>query len=415
MFRFLRIGIVLAAVAALMSFGPPDGGDDGHVPGNSLPYKDKYHIFSQSEWVDSAMATLNLDEKIGQLFMVAAFSSGEKYNLPQVQKLVDDYHIGGVIFFKGTPAAEAQMTNILQSRSMVPLLVGIDGEWGLAMRLDSTVNFGYQMPMGAIRDDSLIYQMGREMARECKRLGIQVNFAPVVDVNNNPMNPVINLRSFSENKNLVARKGYMYMKGMQDEHVLAVAKHFPGHGNVDVDSHLDLPVVTQPASELDTLELYPFKYLFARGVGGVMTAHLQIPAYDTTIHLGASLSHNVCTGLLRDQLHFHGLAFSDALNMKGVAKYFQPGELELRALMAGNDVLLYSEDVPLAIKTIHQAVDDSCLSESIIDDHVRRILAVKYWTRLTSGCGNYVNPDSLTLISIIRTRCSSNKSWLKRR
>jgi beta-glucosidase-like glycosyl hydrolase/CubicO group peptidase (beta-lactamase class C family) len=376
-------------LAMLLSFGIP--GNDTNLP----PFKDKYRIYDQSEWVDSAMATLNLDDKIGQLFMVAAFSSGDKMNLPEVQRLVDDYHIGGVIFFKGSPVKQAEMTNFLQSRSMVPLLVGIDAEWGLAMRLDSTVNFGYQMPMGAIDDDSLIYQMGRELALECRRLGINVNFAPVVDVNNNPLNPVINLRSFGENKHEVARKGFMYMKGLQDEHVLAVAKHFPGHGNVSVDSHLDLPLIQQSASEMDTLELFPFKYLFARGVGGVMTAHLQIPAYDTAQHVGASLSHYVCTDLLRNQLHFHGLAFSDALNMKGVAKYFQPGEVELRALMAGNDVLLYSEDVPLAIKTIRKAVEDSCLSESIIDAHVRRILAVKHWCGLVSG-HNVINTQNLT-------------------
>ncbi len=252
--------------------------------------KKDYKIFQPSSWVDSAIANMTLEEKIGQLFMVAAFSDKEKYNYDEVEELVADYHIGGVIFFKGGPGRQANFLNRLNEKSKIPLLVGMDAEWGLAMRLDSTINFGYQMPMGAIDNDSLIYKMGREMGRECKRLGVNVSFSPVVDINNNPLNPVINLRSFGENKDAVSRKALAYMRGLQDEHVLAVAKHFPGHGDTETDSHLDLPVLNQSRERLDTMELVPFQYLFNKGVGGVMTAHLQIPSYDTTLHTGASTS-----------------------------------------------------------------------------------------------------------------------------
>ena len=353
----------------------------------------EYKIFQPSSWVDSAMANMTIEEKIGQLFMVAAFSDPKKYNFDDVAELVKDYHIGGVIFFKGTPGKQAIFLNRLNEMSKLPLLVGMDAEWGLAMRLDSTINFGYQMPMGAIDNDSLIYKMGREMGRECKRLGINVSFSPVVDINNNPLNPVINLRSFGENKDAVSRKALAYMRGLQDEHVLAVAKHFPGHGDTETDSHLDLPVLNQSRERLDTMELIPFKYLFSRGVGGVMTAHLQIPSYDTTAHTGASLSPEISTLLLRDKMQFKGLAFSDALNMKGVSKYCAAGEVDLKALMAGNDILLYSEDIPKAFEYIKNAIDSGCIDMEYINSRVRKILETKQWAGL-NHC-KYVSLDHL--------------------
>jgi len=363
--------------------------DPGHKP---VP--NKYQIYNNSHWVDSVMKRMTLEDKIGQLFMVAAFTSKDKLDYKQLKSLVQKYHIGGLIFFKGNPCREAEVTNSLQAVADVPLWVGMDAEWGLAMRLDSTINFGYQMPLGAIQDDSIVYKMGHDIALECKRLGINVNFAPVVDVNNNPLNPVINMRSFGENKLDVSHKSEMYMEALQDEHVLAVAKHFPGHGNVDVDSHLDLPVLNQSKQELDTLELYPFRYLFARGVGGVMTAHLHIPAYDTAEHIGASLSSNVTTGLLRRTMKFQGLAFSDALNMKGVSKYYEPGQLEVKALMAGNDILLYSEDVPRAIEAIKTAIDSGCIDTSFLDEKVRKILEAKQWAGLDT-C-HYIDVNNVT-------------------
>jgi beta-N-acetylhexosaminidase len=352
----------------------------------------KYDIFRPNAWVDSVLSTMSVEEKIGQLFMVAAFTSKDKSNIPQLQYLIQHYHIGGLIFFRGGPGREVIATNYLQSISKLPLLVGIDAEWGLSMRLDSTQNYGYQMSIAACNDDSIVYKMGHEMALECRRIGAQINFAPVIDINNNPLNPVIHMRSFGENKEMVTRKGLMYMYGLQDEHILAVAKHFPGHGNTDVDSHLDLPVQNQSRISIDTLELYPFKRLFKEGVGGVMTAHLHIPAYDSTKNIGASLSPAVTTGLLRWDLNYKGIAFSDALNMGGVSKYYAPGELEMKALLAGNDVLLYSENIPRAMAYIRHELDSGCIDIDFIDAKVRRILAVKKWVGLNK-CVNTADDE----------------------
>ncbi|MDZ4839475.1 MAG: glycoside hydrolase family 3 N-terminal domain-containing protein [Bacteroidota bacterium] len=332
------------------------------------------------KWADSIVSNMSLDEKIGQLFMVSGYGTKDKINMDELKKLVTKYHVGGIIWFKGTPYKTAQMTNQLQNLTNYPLLISIDAEWGLAMRLDSTINFGYQMPIGAIRDDSMAYYVGQAIALQCKRMGIHINFAPVADINNNPKNPVINLRSYGENKYAVAHKSYMYAAGMQDVHVLACAKHFPGHGNTFVDSHFELPTLKWSKSELDTLELYPFKYLFNRGIGSVMTAHLNVPAYDTSSHVGASLSPYMTSLLLRDKMSFRGLAITDALNMQGVAKYFPPGELELLALQAGNDILLCSDNVPTGIKRIKQAIESGCLSMEFLDERVRRIVQAKKWT-----------------------------------
>lgn len=365
----------------------------------------KYRIFEHSKWEDEMLENMTLDEKIGQLFMVDVFTTKDKYNVDRVKKLVQQYHIGGLIFFKGGPVKQAIATNELQSVSKIPLMVGIDGEWGLAMRLDSSLNYGYQMSVAATPSDSYVYQMAREIAKECKRMGIHINFAPVADINNNPLNPVIHMRSFGENKEKVYKKSLMYMRGLQDEHILAVAKHFPGHGNTDVDSHLDLPVLNQTKANMDTLELYPFRKLFGYGVGGVMTAHLHIPAYDSTANRGASLSPAVSTGLLRWKMKFKGLVFSDALNMKGVSKYYEPGQLEVNALLAGNDILLYSEDIPRAIKAIKKAIEDGCMDEAFIDDKVSRILKAKKWFGLDkcmdvdiAGLTNDINKPEARLL-----------------
>lgn len=333
-------------------------------------------------WVDSVFQTLTPDQRIGQLFMIAAYSNSDKAAIHEVKKLITTCGIGGLIFFQGGPVREAHLTNLYQELSAVPLLVSIDGEWGLAMRLDSTVQYPRQMTLGAIQDDSLIYFMGKEIAYECKRIGIQVNLAPVADVNNNPNNPVISNRSFGENKYNVARKAAMYMKGMQDAGVLANAKHFPGHGDTDSDSHKTLPVINQCALRMDTLELYPFRELISQGLGSIMVAHLYIPCYDTTKNTASTLSKKVVTDLLKDSLGFKGLIFTDALNMKGVAKYFEPGIVDLKALLAGNDVLLFSGDVPVAISEIKKAIGQGLITQEEIDGRCKKILAAKYWCGL---------------------------------
>jgi beta-N-acetylhexosaminidase len=333
-------------------------------------------------WVDSVFARLTPEERIGQLFMVAAYSNSDKTHIKEVVKLIKENAIGGLIFFQGGPLREARLTNEYQEISKVPLLISIDGEWGLAMRLDSTVQYPRQMTLGAIQDDSLIYEMGKEIAAECKRMGIQVNLAPVADVNNNPNNPVISNRSFGENKYNVARKAAMYMKGMQDAGVLANAKHFPGHGDTDSDSHKTLPTINQCRERMDTLELFPFRELIRQGLGSIMVAHLYVPCYDTTKNTASTLSKKVVTDLLKDTLGFKGLVFTDALNMKGVAKYFEPGEVDLKALLAGNDVLLFSGDVPKAEAAIRAAVEKGEISQDEIDSRCKKILSAKYWAGL---------------------------------
>jgi len=330
------------------------------------------------KWVDSVYNRLSLEERIGQFFMLAAYTEGKTYNMDSVLSCIAQGKAGGVIFFKGMPDKEADWTNRLQDSAKVQSFVAIDGEWGLAMRLDSTISFPRQMTLGAIADNKLIYNMGREIGRECKRVGINIDFAPVVDVNNNPNNPVINERSFGEDKYKVALKGIEYMDGLQDEGILACAKHFPGHGDVDKDSHLQLPSIMKSAGSIDSLELYPFKILFNNGVGSVMVAHLNVPALDPDSGSVASLSEKIATQLLQDSMHFNGLVFSDALNMKGVSAAYKPGTVDSMAFMAGDDILVFSEDVNEGISKIKSAVDSGCISMTEIEVRVKKVLACKY-------------------------------------
>ncbi|HTB31369.1 MAG TPA: glycoside hydrolase family 3 N-terminal domain-containing protein [Bacteroidia bacterium] len=336
-------------------------------------------------WADSVMKTLTPDERISQLFMVAAYSdtsSKHKDDKEKLTKLIDEHKIGGLIFFKGTPCKQAELCNYYQSLSTVPMLIGMDAEWGLAMRLDSVPRFPFQMALGAMQDTSLVFKMGVEIAKECKRLGVQVNFAPVVDINDNPDNPVIGMRSFGEEKRHVTEMGIAYMHGLQSENVLACAKHFPGHGDTKTDSHLSLPIVDYPVSRLDTLELYPFEKVFNSGMGSVMVAHLYVPALDSTPNRASTLSSKIVDSLLKKKLGFQGLVFTDALNMQGVAKFYAPGIVDVKALLAGNDVLLFSENVPKAIEEIKHAIEKNEISQEEVDSRCRKLLMVKAWTGL---------------------------------
>lgn len=348
---------------------------------SSMVQIDPFHE-ADSIWVDSVYQSLTPEERIAQLFMVAAYSNKGQKHVNKITKLVEQHKIGGLIFFQGGPIRQAQLTNLYQSKAKVPLMISIDGEWGLAMRLDSTIQYPRQMMLGALQNDSLIYQMGADIAEQCKRLGIHVNLAPVIDVNNNSANPVINSRSFGEVKENVSWKGVAYMQGMQDNGVMAVAKHFPGHGDTDTDSHKDLPIINHDINRLDEVELFPFKHLIGEGIGGMMVAHLYIPALDSTKNLASTLSPKVVNGLLKDKLGFKGLIFTDALNMKGVSKFFKPGEVDVKALLAGNDVLLFSEDVPRAIKMIGEAVEAGKITQEEIDTRCKKILKAKYWAGL---------------------------------
>jgi len=340
---------------------------------------------SYPKWVEQTYKEMSQEEKIGQLFMVAAYSNKDEQHIQNLSLLIEKYHIGGLIFFQGGPGREINMTNRLQAKSKIPLWIGMDAEWGLGMRLDSTMNFPKQMTLGAIQNNDFIYEMGKEIARQAKLVGVHVNFAPVVDVNNNIKNPVIGYRSFGEDKENVAKKGVAYMRGMQDNGLLANAKHFPGHGDTDSDSHMTLPVINHGKERLNEIELYPFKKLIENDVNSMMVAHLHIPAYDDTPNKATTLSKNVVTDLLKKDLGFDGLIFTDALNMKGVSDFYKAGETDLLAFKAGNDVLLFPMNVPNAVKMIKDAVKRKEISEERLAESVKKILNAKYKLGLHTG------------------------------
>ncbi len=334
-------------------------------------------------WADSVLNTLTLDERIGQLIMVAGYSNRSRTYEDSLVTLVRQYRLGGVVFFQGGPLRQAKLTNRMQAQAAVPLLIAMDAEWGLAMRLDSTVRYPYQMTLGAMQGhDELLYQMGADLARQFRRLGVHVNFAPTVDVNNNPNNPVINFRSFGENKELVFQKSLAFLRGMQDNHLLTSLKHFPGHGDTGTDSHFDLPVISKSRAALDSLELYPFRRLIQAGASGVMIAHLNIPALDSTRNLPSTLSPAIVSRLLKKELGFQGLIFSDAMNMQAITKLFPGGVADRMGLEAGMDVLEFSTNVPASIAEIRRAVDEGRISRESIDERCRKILQAKAWVGL---------------------------------
>jgi len=329
-------------------------------------------------WVKKKFRKLSKDQRIAQLMIVRAHSNLGPDHVAQVVEQIKKYNVGGLCFFQGGPVRQAQLTNMYQSIAKTPLMISIDAEWGLGMRLDSVISYPRQLMMGAIPDARLIYAFGKAVGEQCKRMGIQVNYAPDVDVNNNPLNPVINDRSFGEDKYKVALFGVQYMKGLQDMGVMATAKHFPGHGDVSVDSHHDLPVINKSRAELDNLELYPFNELIKAGVGSIMTAHLWIPAIDTTTNLPSSLSYRNVTGILRDDLHFKGISFTDALEMQGVAKFFPKGDASVMSLIAGNDMLCLPGDIPGSIAKVKEAIKDGKLTWDDINAKVKKVLLAKY-------------------------------------
>ncbi len=331
-------------------------------------------------WVDSVYAGMSLDQKIGQLLMVAAYSNRDSTHENELRRLIQERHIGGLIFFQGGPVRQVRMVNRLQAASKIPLMVAMDAEWGVGMRLDSTTSYPFQMTLGAISDISLIEKMGETIGRQLQMVGAQVNFAPVVDVNNNANNPVINYRSFGENREEVARRGIAYMQGLENTGTLAVAKHFPGHGDTDTDSHYDLPVVKHSPQRLDSLELYPFQKLIQKDISGVMIAHMSVPTLDATPNLPTTLSKPVVTDLLKNKLGFQGLIFTDALNMQGVTKFHKPGELEKKAFLAGNDVLEFSLNIDSAFLYLKGAFARKEISPGRLEESCKKILLAKYFT-----------------------------------
>lgn len=356
-------------------------------PAVARVYARPVEVFTMSDsgqhWVDSVFQALTPEQKVGQFFMVATFSNRHENHYQYIDHLIQTNHVGGLIFFQGGPHRQAILTNRYQAQAKVPLLIGIDGEWGLGMRLDSTMDFPKQMALGAIHDNGLIYRMGAEIGRQCQRLGIHINFAPVSDINSNPANPVIGVRSFGSSKENVALKASAYMRGLQGTHVIATAKHFPGHGNTNVDSHHSLPTVSRSSEQMRDIDLYPFRKLIADSLMGVVTGHLHVPVMDDTPALAATLSEKIVTELLKNELGFRGLVFTDALNMGGLSRSPKAMDVNLRALMAGNDILLYPENVREAAQHILNAVQQGVISQAFIDEKVRKILRAKYWAGLS--------------------------------
>ena len=330
------------------------------------------------KYADSLYQQLSLDEKIGQLYIVALYNNRGEEEIQKTRNLVEKEKIGGLILMQDNAEKHIQLLNEFQGKSKVKMMIGIDGEWGLFQRFPAAHKFPWAMTLGAIQDNSLIYEMTSKIAEDCKRMGIYWDFAPVVDVNTNPANPIIGNRSFGSDINNVIAKGLAYAQGLQDNGVLASMKHFPGHGDTDTDSHLDLPVVSHNLERLNSVELAPFKALLDKKIGGVMVAHLYVPALEKQSGIPASVSYEVITNLLKNTYQYEGLIITDALNMNAVAKKFPAGELDLRAFKAGNDIMLFSQDVPNGKALIKSALEKGEISENRLAESVKKILKTKY-------------------------------------
>ena len=358
------------------------------------------------KYADSLYAKLSMDERIGQLYIVALYTNKDQNHISGVRKLVEQERIGGIILMQDDAEQEIALVNEFQKKSRVPMLFGMDAEWGLYQRIKTAHKFPWAMTLGAIQDNNLVYEMTSKIAEDAKKMGIYWNFAPVVDVNTNPKNPIIGNRSFGSDVQNVIAKALAYAQGLQDNGVLAAIKHFPGHGDTDVDSHLDLPVVKHSLERLNKIELAPFKALMDKKIGGAMIAHLYVPQLEKGKNIPASISYDIVTNLLKNKFRYEGLVITDALNMNAVAKKYPAGELDLRAFKAGNDVLLFSQDVPTGKKLIKEAIQKGEISEKRLEESVKKILKTKYllglqnlWPLSSEGINNVLNNDSHAKIS----------------
>ena len=358
------------------------------------------------KYADSLYAKLSIDERIGQLYIVALYTNKDQNHISGVRKLVEQERIGGIILMQDDAEQEIALVNEFQKKSRVPMLFGMDAEWGLYQRIKTAHKFPWAMTLGAIQDNNLVYEMASKIAEDAKKMGIYWNFAPVVDVNTNPKNPIIGNRSFGSDVQNVIAKALAYAQGLQDNGVLAAIKHFPGHGDTDVDSHLDLPVVKHSLERLNKIELAPFKALMDKKIGGAMIAHLYVPQLEKGKNIPASISYDIVTNLLKNKFRYEGLVITDALNMNAVAKKYPAGELDLRAFKVGNDVLLFSQDVPTGKKLIKEAIQKGEISEKRLEESVKKILKTKYLLGLqnlrplsSEGINNALNNDSHAKIS----------------
>lgn len=333
-------------------------------------------------WVDQTYNALSQDEKLGQLFIVALYTNKGEDFINNVRNIVINDKIGGLILMQDDAAREINLLNEFQTKTRVPLLVGMDAEWGLYQRIAAAHKLPWAMTLGAVQNKDVIYEMAAQIAKDSKRMGINWDFAPVVDVNTNPSNPIIGNRSFGSDVSNVTSSALAYAKGLQDAGILAAIKHFPGHGDTSTDSHHDLPVVSHDKKRLENVELAPFKALMNQGIGGVMVAHLYVPELEQQKGVPASLSRNIITGVLKEKLGYKGLIITDALNMGAVANRFKPGEVDALAFKAGNDIMLFSQDVATGKKLIQQAIDKGDIPQSRLEESVKKILLTKYYLGL---------------------------------
>lgn len=368
-----------------------------YIPKN-ISEKDKKEAKS---WVNSTYKSLSDEDKLGQLFIVALYTNKDQAHINSVRNLVETEKIGGIILMQDDATMEINLVNEFQSKSKVPLMVGMDAEWGVYQRIAKAYKFPWAITLGAIQDKNLVYQMAAKIAEDCKRMGINWDFAPVVDVNTNPNNPIIGNRSFGSTVDNVTEKALAYAQGLQDHNVLAAIKHFPGHGDTNTDSHLDLPVVSHNLDRLNEVELAPFKTLMHEGIGGVMVAHLYVPALEDGKGIPASVSEKIITGLLKEKLGYKGLIITDALNMGAVANRYKPGELDALAFKAGNDIMLFSQGVKEGKRLIKEAIINGEISPKRVEESVKKILLTKYYLGLSkyqpidpSNVDNDLNNDS---------------------
>ena len=367
-----------------------------NIFGQYFPKNGDQKLYQKPEkYADSLYQQLSLDEKIGQLYIVALYNNRGEEEIQKIRNLVEKEKIGGLILMQDDAEKHINLLNEFQGKSRIKMMIGIDGEWGLFQRFSAAHKFPWAMTLGAIQDNSLIYEMTSKIAEDCKRLGIYWDFAPVVDVNTNPSNPIIGNRSFGSDINNVISKGLAYAQGLQDHGVLASMKHFPGHGDTNTDSHLDLPVVSHNLERLNSVELAPFKALLDKKIGGVMVAHLYVPTLEKKKGIPASVSFEIITNLLKNTYQYKGLIITDALNMNAIAKKFSPGEIDLRAFKAGNDIMLFSQDVPSGKALIKSAFEKGEISENRLAESVKKILKTKFLLGLQDL--KPINPENINV------------------
>lgn len=340
-------------------------------------------IRKAESWAENTYRSLSQDEKLGQLFIVALYTNKGEDHIAEVRKLVTDEKIGGLILMQDDAAREISLVNEFQAKSQIPLMIGMDAEWGVYQRIAAAHKFPWAITLGAVQDKKIIYEMAQKIADDCKRMGINWDFAPVVDVNTNPANPIIGNRSFGSDVPNVISSALAYANGLQDSRILAAIKHFPGHGDTNTDSHLDLPVVSHNRQRLENIEIAPFKALMDKGIGGVMVAHLYVPELEDEKGIPASVSYKIVTGLLKEKLGYKGLIITDALNMGAVANKYRAGELDAMAFKAGNDIMLFSQAVAEGKKQIQKALDNGEISQKRVEESVKKILLTKYYLGLT--------------------------------